>query len=166
MTTSPRVARSVAPASDSSLRNAPLDDRAGEAGQATLLILGFFLIAVLLVGVVVDASAAYLRRQALNGLADGAALAAADGVQGAQVYTTGLGETAQIDPVAAREYVATYLAQTQARARFPGLMYQVLPAGDSVTVRLSAPLDLPIPPPGWTADPWIDGVASAVVPVG
>ncbi len=143
-----------------------MNARRREAGQATLLILGFFLIAVLLVGVVVDASAAYLRRQALNGLADGAALAAADGVQGEQVYTSGLGETAQIDPVAARAYVTTYLTQTQARARFPGLVYRVLPAGDSVTVYLSAPLDLPIPPPGWSGAAWVDGVATAAVPVG
>jgi hypothetical protein len=137
-----------------------------EAGQATLLILGFFLIAVLLVGVVVDASAAYLRRQALDSLADGAALAAADGVQGEQVYTSGLGETAQIDPVAARSHVASYLAQTQAHARYPGLVYRVLPAGDSVTVHVSAPLDLPIPPPGWGGAAWVDGVAPAAVPVG
>jgi hypothetical protein len=137
----------------------------GEQGQSSLLILGFFLVAVMLVGVVVDASAAYLRRQALNGLADGAALAAADGVQGEQVYTGGLGETAQIDPVAARAHVAEYLVQARAHERFGGLAYRVLPAGDSVTVHLSAPLDLPIPPPGWVGDPWIDGVASAVVTV-
>lgn len=140
--------------------------RRRQAGQTALLIVGFFLIAALLVGVVVDASAAYLRRQALNGLADGAALAAADGVQGEHVYTSGLGETAVIDPMAAREYVAAYLAQTRAHSRFPGLVYRVLPAGESVTVQLSAPLDLPIPPPGWTTDPWIEGVASAAVPVG
>jgi hypothetical protein len=137
-----------------------------QRGQSTLLILGFFLVAVMLVGVVVDAPAASLRRQALNGLADGAALAAADGVQGEQVYTGGLGETAQIDPVAARAYVAEYLAQTRAHQRFGGLVYRVLPTGGSVTVHLSAPLDLPIPPPGWVADPWIEGVATAVVTVG
>jgi len=162
-----RVARSGGRLPGSSPCDAPLEERRRiERGQATLLILGFFLVAVMLVGVVVDASAAYLRRQALDGLADGAALAAANGVQGEQVYVSGLGETAQIDPVAARDYVATYLAQSRAHQRFPGLAYQVLPAGDSVTVHLSAPLDLPIPPPGWTADPWIDGIASAVVPVG
>jgi Putative Flp pilus-assembly TadE/G-like len=138
----------------------------GQAGQTTLLILGFFLVAVLLVGVVVDASAAYLRRQALNALADGAALAAADAVQGAQVYTGGLGETAQVDPAAAREHVAAYLAQTRAAERFDGLVYRVLPAGDAVTVHLSAPLDLPIPPPGWTGETWVDGVATARAAVG
>jgi len=161
-----RVARCVGRLSGSSLRNAPLDGRGSERAQASLLILGFFLIAVMLVGVVVDASAAYLRRQALDALADGAALAAADGVQGEQVYLSGLDATARIDPVAAREYVATYLARSRAHQQFPGLAYQVMPAGDSVTVHLSAPLDLPIPPPGWTADPWIDGIASATVPVG
>jgi hypothetical protein len=153
--------------SGSSLRNAPTDTaRRREAGQTALLIVGFFLVAVLLVAVVVDASAAYLRRQAMNALADGAALAAADGVQGAHVYTSGLGDTAQIDPAAAREYVAGYLAQSRAHQRYPGLVYRVLPAGDSVTVQVSAPLDLPIPPPGWTGDPWVQGVATAAVPVG
>jgi uncharacterized membrane protein len=140
--------------------------RRGQRGQTTLLLLGFFLVAVMLVGVVVDASAAYLRRQALTALADGAALAAADAVQAAQVYTGGLGQRAQIDPAAARAYVATYLAQTRATERFEGLVYRVLPAGDSVTVQLSARLDLPIPPPGWVGDPRVDGVATAVVPVG
>lgn len=142
------------------------DQHATERGQTALLIAGFFLVAVMLVGVVVDASAAYLRRAALNGLADGAALAAADGVQGEQVYTDGLDDIAEIDPFAARSHVATYLAETGAHTRFPGLVYSVEPAGDSVTVRLSAPLELPIPPPGWFGDPWVDGVASAVVPVG
>jgi hypothetical protein len=161
-----RVARSVRRLPGSAPCNAPLEGRRTERGQASLLILGFFLIAVMLVGVVVDASAAYLRRQALDGLADGAALAAANGVQGEQVYVSGLGATAQIDPDAAREYVATYLAQSRAYQQFHGLAYQVTPAGDSVTVHLSAPLDLPIPPPGWAVDPWIDGIASAAVPVG
>ncbi len=52
-----------------------------ERGQTSLLIMGFFVILSLLVGVVVDASAAYLRRQWFISLADGAALAAADGVK-------------------------------------------------------------------------------------
>ena len=83
--------------------------RSEESGQTSLLIVGFFLVAVLLVVVVVDASAAYLRRQQLDALADGAALAAADGIQGAQVYEQGLGERAAIDPELARTYVADYL---------------------------------------------------------
>ena len=79
-----------------------MSSRRAERGQTSVLIMGFFLVAVLLTVVVVDASAAFLRRQRLDAVADGAALAAADGVQGEQVYEGGLGERAQIDPVAAR----------------------------------------------------------------
>lgn len=138
----------------------------GERGQSSLLIVGFFLVAVLLVAVVVDASAAYLRRMELNALADGAALAAADGARGAQVYTQGLGDHVAIDPTAARGGAATYLAQVRAHEEFRGLVAHVTTRGDAVTVRLAAPLDLPIPPPGWTEVTWVEAAATAVVPVG
>lgn len=136
-----------------------------QRGQVSVLIVGFAAILVLLVAVVVDASAAFLQRQALESLADGAALAAADGVQGEAVYTHGLGSTAQIDPVVAQRYVDAYLASSGAAAQFPGLRWSVDPAGNSVTVHLSAPLDLPLAPPGWVQTAYVDGVASAVVPV-
>ena len=71
-----------------------MSSRRAERGQTSVLIMGFFLVAVLLTVVVVDASAAFLRRQRLDAVADGAALAAADGVQGEQVYEGGLGERA------------------------------------------------------------------------
>ena len=96
-----------------------------ERGTASVMIVGLAVVAVMLVGVVVDASAAYLRRSGLDSLADGAALAAADGVQGRQVYEGGLGERARIDPEVARAYVDQYLRDTGAARRFPGLRYEV-----------------------------------------
>jgi hypothetical protein len=140
--------------------------RRDQRGQASLLIVGLFLVAVLLVGVVVDASAAFLRRQALTSLADGAALAAADGVQGEQVYAGGLGDKALIDPEVARRYVVDYLAATGAHHDYPGLEYSVAATGDSVTVRLAAPLDLPITPPGFADQARVAAQASSVVLVG
>src|ERR1700754_1752521 len=104
---------------------------------------------MLLVAVVVDASAADLRRTGLDSLADGAALAGADGVQGRQVYEGGLGKRADIDPVVARRYVAEYLRETGASRRYPGLRYDVEAGGDEVVVHVAAPLQLPITPPGW-----------------
>ena len=77
----------------------------------------------------VDASAAYLRRQGLNSAADAAALAATDGIQGEEVYTHGLGKRAEIDPAAARRYVADYFASSGIRRRFPGLDYSVADDG-------------------------------------
>ena len=123
--------------------------RRDDAGQTTVLIVGFAVVAIMMVGVVVDASAAYLRRPGLDSLADGAALAAADGIQGRQVYEGGLGERALIDPEVARVYVAEYLRDTGAARRYPGLSVRAwTPATDRVVVRVAAPLDLPITPPG------------------
>ncbi len=136
-----------------------------ESGQITLMLVGFFLVLGLLAAAVIDASAAYLRRQSLNSLADGAVLAAAGGVQGEQVYTGGLGDLAEVDPVVAQRYVADYLAQTDALARYPGLSWEVRASGEGVTVRVVAPLRLPIRPPGWEDATTISGEASAIVPV-
>lgn len=139
--------------------------RRAEGGQITLMLVGFFLVLALLAGVVIDASAAYLRRQSLNALADGAVLAAADGVQGEQVYTGGLGDVAQVDPVIAERYVGEYLQQTGALAQYPGLRWEVRSSGDSVTVWMVAPLQLPVQAPGVDDSVTIQAEASAVVPV-
>ena len=135
----------------------------GERGTASLIIIGFAVVAIMLVGVVVDASAAYLRRSGLDSLADGAALAAADGVQGRQVYEGGLGERARIDPEVARLYVDQYLRDTGAARRYPGLTYDVEAGDDRVIVHVAAPLDLPITPPGWERRPVISGTAASFV---
>lgn len=136
-----------------------------ERGQTTLLIVGFAVVAIMMVAVVVDASAAYLRRSGLDSLADGAALAAADGVQGRQVYEGGLGDRAKIDPVVARRYVAEYLAASGAARRYPGLSYDVAAGADRVVVHLSTPMDLPITPPGWERRPTISTTAASFVVV-
>lgn len=137
-----------------------------EAGQTSLLIIGFAVVAATLVAVVVDASVAYLHRQALSSLADGAALAAADGVQGEQVYVGGLGDRAEVDPVVAEVYVADYLGALGAAEHYPGLRYDVQVTGGRVLVRVSAPVKLPFTPPGVEGAPVVGSTAAAVVLVG
>jgi hypothetical protein len=139
--------------------------RRGDAGQTTLLIVGFAIVVLLLIAVVTDASAAYLRRQGLDSLADGAALAAADGIQGEQVYEGGLGDHARIDPAVAARYVADYLRATGAAARYPGLTYSVDATAERVVVHLATPLELPLTPPGWEHRPTISGTAASFVVV-
>ena len=117
--------------------------RRDEQGSVTPLIIGFAVVVAMLVAVVVDASAAYLRRQGLNSAADSAALAATDGIQGEEVYTHGLGKRAEIDPVTARRYVAEYFASSGLRRRFPGLDYSVDTTANTVVVRVATPTDLP-----------------------
>lgn len=139
--------------------------RRGEDGQTALLLVGLAVVLMVLVGVTVDASAAYLRRQGLDNLADGAALAAADGIQGEQVYDGGLGDVALVDPEVARGYVAQYLAQVGAPREYPGLSVDVAAGTDRVVVRVSAPLDLPFTPPGWSDSPRISATAASYVVV-
>lgn len=139
--------------------------REGEDGQTSMLILGFFLVAVLLVVVVVDASAAYLRRQELDALADGAALAAADAVAEESVYTEGLDDTPELDPVLARQRVAAYLRAVGASGRYPGLRWSVRAGPESVEVRVTSPLELPFAPPGWAERTDVTGTAEALVQV-
>ncbi len=143
----------------------PGGDPADERGQTTLLVVGFAVVATMLVAVVVDASAAYLRRSGLDSLADGAALAAADGIQGHRVYQGGLGERADIDPEVARRHVADYLSASGAARRYPDLIYHVEAGTDRVMVRVGSALDLPITPPGWERRPMIYGTAASIVAV-
>ena len=134
-----------------------------ERGQTSLLIVGFAVVAMMMVAVAVDASAAYLRQAGLDSLADGAALAAADGIEGRQVYEGGLGRRAQIDPAVARGYVATYLSAAGAGRHYPGLRYRVETGPDRVVVHVSSPLDLPLTPPGWDRRPTVSATAASVV---
>lgn len=138
-----------------------------ERGSTTVLIIGFAVVLLMLVAVVVDASAAYLRRQALDNLADGAALAGADaGASGEDVYTTGVDEERlQLFADSARAGVDDYLNRSGAYADHPGLRVAVSvdPGTRSVTVRLRAPLELPLSIPGSPERATIGATGSAIV---
>jgi Flp pilus assembly protein TadG len=136
-----------------------------QRGSITPLIIGFALVIAVLVAVVVDASAAYLRRQGLNSVADAAALAATDGLQGDAVYTRGLGDRAEIDPATARQYVEEYLRTSGALGHYPGLSWVVTTSATTVAVHVAAPLDLPLHVPGVGKTTTVTGTAAAVVVV-
>lgn len=123
-------------------------ERGSESGQASLLIIGFAAVLVLMVAVVVDVSAAHLQRQALNNLAEGAALAGADqGALGEE--SAGSGARLAVDVVAAHAAVSQYLTAVRAHQEFPGLTHQVgVSAEGRVLVTVRAPAELPIPVPG------------------
>ncbi len=111
----------------------------------SVLIVGLAAILAGLVAVVTIASSAYLQRQGLSTLADGAALYGSD-VGAAGVYEAGLGrERLRLDPQAVRRAVEDYLRRARADSRFEGVRTSVVvdAARGRVTVTLRAPLDLP-----------------------
>lgn len=143
--------------------------RRDERGQATVLIVGLAVVLLMAVGVVVDASAAYLQRQGLSSVADGAALAAADAGSRHEesLYVEGLGSREQLaqQQAIARAAVADHLARTGAHREYPGLSWEVGfdAAGSSVVVRVRAPLDLPLTVPGSPERTSISATAAALV---
>ena len=123
-----------------------------ERGTVTVMTIGFLLLLGLLTVVVVDASSAFLERQRLNHLADGAALSAADGLDEAGFYTE---RRVVLDPDAVRGLVSDYLAHEDLRA------VVVSADGDTVNVHLERQLDLALTPPGWTSSTTIVADATA-----
>lgn len=137
----------------------------GQRGSIAPLVVGFAAVVAMLVAVVVDVSAAFLRRETMNAVADAAALAATDGLQGDRAYRRGLGEWVEIDVEAARRHVAEHLRRTGAAEQFPGLWWSVTAAGDEVVVRLRAPMELPLRVPGAVTEVQVGASAAAVVQV-
>lgn len=131
-----------------------MSSRRDERGTVTLLIVGFAVVLLMGIGVVVDASAAYLQRQGLDTVADGAALAGADAGSrnlGA-LYGEGIGSRVRLEQAeaAARAAVGDYLRRTGASGTYPGLRVSIhLDAGaQAIVVDVHAPLDLPLTVPG------------------
>lgn len=145
------------------------EHRRDERGSTIPLIIGFALVLAMVVAFVVDASAAYLRRQALDTLADGAALESADlGAAGTQVYAGGLdADDLSLSPETARHAVDDYLARVGAYRRYPGLTASVSidATHRTVQVYLHAPLRLPLTVPGSPSHPSVGAEGSAVVAV-
>ena len=143
--------------------------RRDERGQAAVLIIGLATVLAMTIALVVDATAAYLQRQGLNTLADGAALRGADlGATGRDVYEGGVpDDRLELTAAQAREAVGAYLRSTGAYSRYPGLTYRVRvdPAARSVEVSLRAPLDLPLTVPGSPEVAMVGATGSAVVGV-
>lgn len=143
--------------------------RHDERGQTTPLIVGLAVVVMMLIAVVVDASAAYLQRQGLASVADGAALAGADAGSRNEpdLYADGLADRPRLDQrrALAAAAVAEHLRRTGAHADYPGLRWSVSVEGgdDRVVVRVHAPLELPLTFPGTPQTASISAAASATV---
>lgn len=123
-----------------------------EQGTVTIMTIGFLLLLGLLTVVVVDSSAAFLERQRLNNLADGAALAAADGLDEPGFYRD---RRVVLDPGEAHRLVRDYLAGEGVD------VVDVSAQGDTVSVHLERTIDLALAPPGWTSRSTIVADATA-----
>ncbi len=128
-----------------------------EDGQITVMTIGFFMFLGLLAVVVINSSAAFLQRQQLDNVADGAALAAADGLSRADFYRRG---EVRLDGTEARRLVGEYVAGDGVR------VVSVSVDGDQVHVRLERTVSMAIAPPGWTSRTTIVSEATSQLRLG
>lgn len=149
----------------SRLRTALRARARGDDGQVMLLALAFGLLAILLVGVVVSATAVHLERKRLLALADLAALEAADAMEPDRYYAAppdDPGAPVSLTPAEVRDAVEAYLADAPAAGRFADL--EVVEAGTedgrTVVVTLRALADVPLLSAATAA--WSDGVGLVV----
>jgi hypothetical protein len=145
-----------------------LGRRRDDRGTGMLLIIGLAVVLLMLAAVVTDASAAYLQRQGLDTIADGAALSAADaGASGADTYAEGLGTDLRLDADTARAEVLGYLRHIGAFDKYPGLTADISvdAFAQQVTVVVHAPIRLPLQVPGSPAHASIGARSSATVGV-
>jgi Flp pilus assembly protein TadG len=126
--------------------------RRDERGTITVVTIGFLLFIGLLAVVVVNSSAAFLERQRLDNLADGAALAAADGLSRDTFYLTG---QVTLDASQARRLIADYVTEPDVR------VVAVRTEDEQVHVRLERTIGLALAPPGWTSRTTIVSEATA-----
>jgi uncharacterized membrane protein len=114
-----------------------------EEGSILVLTLGFFMVALLLVFAVVDASAVFLARRDLAGAADAAALDAADHPDTAEIYAGGLSAdspTLPLQPGEVQAAVARFAASYPAGWSFAA----TTPDGIHAVVSVRETLRLPV----------------------
>jgi Putative Flp pilus-assembly TadE/G-like len=118
-----------------------------ERGQISLLILGFTIIALMLILGAVDVTAVQLARTRLLDAADGAALDASDALDDGSAYDRGLRSAVPVTDGSVRESATQYLAVAP---RPHGITSWVLadgtgsPDGQTSVVRLRGVVDIPI----------------------
>ena len=130
-----------------------VEDRLGrshdrpEQGQISLLILGFTIIALMLIVGGVDVTAVQLARTRLLDAADGAALDASDALDNGSAYGSGLRAAVPITDGSVRQSATEYLA---VQPRPHGISSWVLadgtgsPDGQTSVIRLRGTVDIPV----------------------
>ena len=119
-----------------------------ESGNASVLLIGYLAVVLMLLAAVTAITGAYLQRNSLQGYADGVALAASKSVSDVRVYG---GAKSLLSEVSAAEQASAYSRQQiTLRGGITGVSVlppELTPDGRGVSVRVGA--DIAPPLTGW-----------------
>lgn len=115
-------------------------------GAITVLVVGFTVVLLLLVGVVVNVSVLVLAKRSMASAADGAAVSAAQALDYPAFYSGGLGGAVPLSEAGVDERLAAY--EGQVGADLPGLQLTGYVDGPD-TVVVTARRAVPLPFGGW-----------------
>lgn len=125
-----------------------------ETGHIAVLTVGFMVLLGMLAVLVINSSDAFIQARGLDNLADGAAIAAADGLSEAALYDGGDLELSHRQASAA---VVDYLGGQDVEVE------AVRVDGPTVSVRLRRQVALRIRPPGWPRNATLTSTAHATL---
>lgn len=134
-------------------------------GQITLLVIGFVMIVVLAVGVVANASKAFVYRRSLASWADGAAIAAAQSVAEDALYSGPAVDEVPISGADARRAVDDYVARHGLGRRFDDLRVTVGVGHAAGTVTVEFDIWVPLVLSGDAAGIRVSAAATATAPL-
>jgi len=134
-------------AEDGARPDGPLEPGEQDAGQVTILVIGFAVVSLLLTVVVMGVTAVYLGERKLQVLADNAALAAADTFVELRPGADGAPPATVLDDDAVAGAARSYLGTVGAWAETPGLALGAptgTPDGRTAQVTLTAVVHPPV----------------------
>jgi hypothetical protein len=138
-------------------------DRAADDGQVLLLILGYAIVALLLVIVAVDATAVHLARTQLLDSSDAAALDASDAIDSGSAYARGVPGAVPLSSDSVRSAATTYLSRYRPPTRIGQVRLATgtgTPDGQTAVVVLVGHVRLPLLGP--VVDAWSGGITVTV----
>ncbi len=140
--------------------------RAGrrEHGQLTPMLVGFVAIVLVAIVVVANASKAFLYRRSLASWADGAAIAAAQEVAEAAIYSGEFGDVLPLAAGDAQDEVGAYVAELAGRFDEFTIAEVTVSDDGTVTVELSARMDF-VWAVGTDTGVTVTAHASAIAPI-
>ena len=129
------------------------------------MIVGFVMIVVLTVGVVANASKAFVYRRSLASWADGAAVAAAQQVAENALYAGPAVDELPISSLGAQHAVADYVSRNRLRQRFEGFAVAVTVDASTARVTVEFAARVPLVLAGDAAGIPITAEATATAPL-